>query len=555
MKAADLYIRVSTEEQADKGYSQRNQEEMLRKYCENNDVAVQNVIYEDHSAKTFNRPAWINYLDVLKREKKRSDVVLFTKWDRFSRNAGDAYQMINILRKFGVEPQAIEQPLDFDIPENKIMLALYLATPEVENDRRALNVFHGMRRAKKEGRALGTAPIGYKNKITEDGKKYFGIVEPQATYIQWVFEELAKGVKPADQVRKEANRMGLKCGSSVFWSMLRNPVYCGLVFLPAYKDEEERFVKGTHEPIVSEYLFYDVQDVLEGKKRRVKSKSKFEAEENFPLRGFLQCPNCGGMLTGSSSKGKSRYYPYYHCQPGCRFRHRAEEVNELFERELRKFIPHPAIKELYKIIVSKLFADYNKPENDEKKKISDEIDRLNSKISKARNLLLTDIIDANDYKALKEEAENSIKMAESKLNTMGTKKLSQGNIERLMDKAISTLSRLDTHYGNMSVSKKRELIGSIFPEKIVFDGKEYRTPRLNEAARLIYMINNDLYSTKNRKGHKSAYLSGDVESPGIEPASKTLVKPIFCRCRKKVAPNLHLFFKVLIYSYYFIKLL
>jgi len=57
-------------------------------------------------------------LDVLKREKKRSDVVLFTKWDRFNRNAG-AYQMINILRKFGVEPQAIEQPLDFDIPEIK----------------------------------------------------------------------------------------------------------------------------------------------------------------------------------------------------------------------------------------------------------------------------------------------------------------------------------------------------------------------------------------------------------------------------------------------------
>ncbi len=30
------------------------------------------------------------------------------------------------------------------------MLAVYLAAPEVENDRRALNVFHGMRRAKKK---------------------------------------------------------------------------------------------------------------------------------------------------------------------------------------------------------------------------------------------------------------------------------------------------------------------------------------------------------------------------------------------------------------------
>ncbi|WP_116788621.1 recombinase family protein [Flavobacterium psychrotrophum] len=527
MKNADLYIRVSTDEQADKGYSQRNQEDMLRKYCENNDISVQNVILEDHSAKSFNRPEWIKYLEILKREKRRSDVVLFTKWDRFSRNAGDAYQMINILRKFGVEPQAIEQPLDFSIPENKIMLALYLATPEVENDRRALNVFHGMRRAKKEGRALGIAPIGYKNKITEDGKKYFGIVEPHATYIRWAFEELARGVKPADQIRKEVNRMGLKCGSSVFYTMVRNPIYCGLIYVPAYKDEEERFVKGTHDPILSEYLFYEVQDVLDGKKRKVRSRSKIEADENFPLRGFLQCPHCGGMLTASSSKGKTRHYPYYHCQPGCRYRYRADELNELFERELRKFVPHPAIKELYKVIVGKLFSEFTKPENDQRKRISDDIDRLSQKISKARNLLLADVIDAEDYKALKEEAENEIKKAERLLNTIGANKPSQMQVEKLMDKAISTLSRLDTYYSTLPVSKKRELIGSIYPEKIVFDGKDYRTPKLNEAARLIYLINNDLYSIKNRKGQKSAYLSGQVESPGIEPASKTLVKPIF----------------------------
>ncbi len=59
--------------------------------------------------------------------------------------------MISTLRRLGVEPQGVEQPLDLSIPENKIMLAFYLAAPEVENDRRALNVFHGMRRAKKRG--------------------------------------------------------------------------------------------------------------------------------------------------------------------------------------------------------------------------------------------------------------------------------------------------------------------------------------------------------------------------------------------------------------------
>ncbi len=56
MRIADLYIRVSTDEQADKGYSQRNQEEVLRKYCEINCITVRKVIYEDYSSKSFIRP-------------------------------------------------------------------------------------------------------------------------------------------------------------------------------------------------------------------------------------------------------------------------------------------------------------------------------------------------------------------------------------------------------------------------------------------------------------------------------------------------------------------
>jgi DNA invertase Pin-like site-specific DNA recombinase len=146
------------------------------------------VIFEDHSAKTFNRPQWKKYLLDLKRSKGKADLVLFVKWDRFSRNAGDAYQMINTLRKLGVEPQAIEQPLDPSIPENKMMLAFYLAAPEVENDRRALNVIAGMRRAKKEGRYMGLAPIGYVNRTDEIGRKYIAPEEPVANIVQWSFE-------------------------------------------------------------------------------------------------------------------------------------------------------------------------------------------------------------------------------------------------------------------------------------------------------------------------------------------------------------------------------
>ncbi|MEO6522085.1 MAG: recombinase family protein [Mucilaginibacter sp.] len=92
MKIADLYIRVSTDEQADKGYSQRSQEEVLRKYCEINKISIRKTIFEDHSAKTFIRPQWQELLINLKKHRYKIDLLLFTKWDRFSRNAPDAYQ-------------------------------------------------------------------------------------------------------------------------------------------------------------------------------------------------------------------------------------------------------------------------------------------------------------------------------------------------------------------------------------------------------------------------------------------------------------------------------
>src|SRR4051812_22272603 len=133
---AILYIRVSTDEQAEKGYSLKHQQERLERYCEFQGIDIVATYQDDHSAKTFERPHFQNLLNSLKKRREAASLLLFTKWDRFSRNAGDAYGMISQLRKLGVDPQAIEQPLDLNIPENKIMLAFYLAAPEVENDRR-----------------------------------------------------------------------------------------------------------------------------------------------------------------------------------------------------------------------------------------------------------------------------------------------------------------------------------------------------------------------------------------------------------------------------------
>jgi len=250
---ADLYIRVSTDEQADKGYSQRHQEDTLRKYCEINHIEIRRVLFEDHSAKTFNRPVWKRYLLDIRKHKNIADRVLF-----------------------------------LSIPENKMMLAFYLAVPEVENDRRALNVMDGMHRARKEGRWMGAAVFGFANRTREDGTKYIAPKEPDASVMRWAFHELARGIFNTEQVWRMAQKRGFTKKKANFWQIIRNPIYCGKIIVPKYKNEEATVVKGLHEPLISEGLFYEVQSVLNGRKRAYRTRMR--VDDQIPLRGFFDLP-------------------------------------------------------------------------------------------------------------------------------------------------------------------------------------------------------------------------------------------------------------------------
>ncbi len=520
MKTADLYIRVSTDEQADKGYSQRSQEELLRKYCDINKIAIRKAIFEDHSAKTFIRPEWAKYLSDLRKHKGQADLVLFLKWDRFSRNAGDAYQMINTLRKLGVEPQAIEQPLDLSVPENKMMLAFYLAAHEVENDRRALNVIHGMRRARKEGRYMGLAPIGYANKTDESGRKYIEPSEPQASIIRWAFEKLAEGEYNTEQVFKMAKEKGFAATKNLFWFAVRNPVYCGKIFIPKYKDEEGRMVKGLHEPIITEALFYDVQDVLDGRKRHYRLKVVSDA--SLPLRGFLTCPepDCDKVLTGSASKGHSKYYSYYHCSRACTngkpCRLRADYVNDEFLKEIKKYIPRPEMADIYKITLKEAWYEQTAHQPDERKKMQVQLKDLESKLSYVMELLASKQLDPADFRQMSADYKAKIQKLETKLSIISDECV---NLSDLLDKGINNLLRLDYIYETGDIEKKRKVISSIYPEKLSFSENGVRTARLNEAVRLIYTLSKAFSENKTGQNGNYSTLSSQVGTTGFEPAT------------------------------------
>jgi site-specific DNA recombinase len=511
-KKAFLYIRVSTDEQADKGYSLKHQEERLRSYCQFQNIEVVGLYKDDHSAKTFERPSFQQMLTYLRKNKKTGDLLLFTKWDRFSRNAGDAYAMINTLNSQGVEPQAIEQPLDLSIPENKIMLAFYLAAPEVENDRRALNVFVGMRRAKKEGRWMATAPKGYKN-VRIDNRPTI-VPSEDAKYVKWIFEEINKDVMAPDLIRKAANKKGFNVSRSHFWTMIRNPIYCGRIFIQAYKDEEAHYVKSVHETLINEELFYNVQDILNGKKRPIVSTKQ---KEELPLRRFLTCSRCGGRLTGSASKGKLKRYFYYHCQPGCKERFRAENVNKETIEKLEEISAKKEAFILYKIILEKELKKTGKDISEDTQKIMAEIGKNLERIDYAEKMMLDKQMDMAEYRSIKNKYEAVIKKLKDEMRETAPR---TGDYKLYLDFGFNILQNAGRMYVLGSHELKRQFQCSMLAEKLIFDGKKYRTPFYHKDLELILSEVKRLIENKKGQNQKKLILSSGVVPPRIELGSK-----------------------------------
>jgi DNA invertase Pin-like site-specific DNA recombinase len=494
MPVADLYVRVSTDEQT-KGYSPRYQESVLREYCLAKNIQVRNVFYEDYTAKHFNRPEWRRLMVVLKRQRRQSNFLLFTKWDRFSRNTSDAYRMIDELKKLGVEPQAIEQPLDLSVPENKMMLAIYLTTPEIENDRRGLNTKSGIRQARKEGRYTNKAPRGYVNKSYENGRRYIAIHQKDADFMRWAFEQMGEGLYSAESILKELNKRGMKIDKNTFLINLRNPVYCGKIRVAATNDEPAHLVQGLHEPIISESLFFRVQNIMDGRSRILKG-AAIASPKDLPLRNFIKCNKCPRMLTGSASKGKTTYRVYYHCRSSCGVRYRAEEVNDAFVDELTKLIPRPGYVEIFTKSITEAYNNEHNAIKQENTELLKKIGDANRKTDNARELMLSGDIEPAEYRKVKEEMGSTIAKLEVRLNEINVQKSAPVNIKKLAQKAVELLCEIDKLYETANIEAKRYLVGLLFPEKLVYDMGVCRTLKLNKAAELIYLENKHLRAKK-----------------------------------------------------------
>lgn len=514
-----IYSRVSSDEQA-KGCSLDYQEKAMKEFCRKNQYNVVDCYREDESGKNFaRRPEIQKVMKFCKSNKNKVDLILFLKWNRYSRNMQEGLNNIDFFKKLDIRVNAVEQYLNWEDNHSKIMLAVYLSEAEVDNDNRSDGTKDGIHQTLERGRCANKAPRGYKNVKIGDYNKYVDIDNAKAPIIQWIFSEVAKGTQSPSYIRKLVERKhNWKINKNSFMDMLRNRFYIGEIRVPEYKGIPEHYVNGLHDAIIDKVTFEKVKEVIDGKKKSTPKLTKKIDPELF-LRKYICCPVCGKSITGATSSGNGGKYTYYNCSDDAKhFRCRAEEANELFAKFLSSLKPNETILRLYKEVLKDIRKD---GKFDIQKQIDghdDEILKIQERLNNLEDKYFDGETDKETYYRVKDRYNKNISMLEEKIDILENP--NRANLEPKLTYSIDLINNMDYYIRNAKVEVKCKLISSIFPEKVVFDGKTYRTNSLNKVLDLIYQQTNELRGNKNGKNSNNLNFSHLVPRAGIEPAWK-----------------------------------
>lgn len=401
-----IYVRVSTEEQAEHGYSIDAQLDTLRNYCKMYGKEVYNE-YVDRgvSGKSMNGRYELQKLLQDAKEKLFDEVIVW-KINRFARKNIDLLHIVDILDKHNIAFRSFSENFETATPIGKFALQMMGAVGELERNTIVDNVKLGMKQRAKAGRHNGKLPLGYKvlyDPINPFADSSLVIVPEEALVIQKIYHLYSTG-RGLKSIANELNHSGFftKQGNafsiSAIKAILTNPMYVGRIRYNHHENWSEKrrrgrnpnpiLVEGKHEAIIPEELWENVQELM-NKKSSISPRT-FNGE--YLLTGLIRCPKCGAAMVASRTKSKQKngehiVRMYYSCG---NFRSKGSSVcsaNSIRKQEAEDYVV-TRLKEvlseekILKSIVEKMnnkLRNRTQPLQQELKHITNQIEQIEAK--------------------------------------------------------------------------------------------------------------------------------------------------------------------------------
>lgn len=308
-----IYLRVSTREQAEEGYSLPAQREACLKFIrEKGWTLADEYMDRGESARSQDRPQLQEMLSRVGKDKDIQAVVVH-KIDRLARNMEDHVAIKAVLRRAGAQLVSVVENVE-DSASGRLVEGIHALMAEFYSANLASEVKKGMLQKAKNGGCVYKAPVGYKNvREMVGGHNVAQVVidEQAAALVHLAYRLYASGDRSLTDVREVMNKRGLRTvhskakppqplTKSAITHMLSNRFYLGFV---TYKGVE---YPGQHEAIISPDLFNRVQDMLAARDVSGERKRKHP----HYLKGSLYCGECGSRMSYALAKGR---YAYFYC--------------------------------------------------------------------------------------------------------------------------------------------------------------------------------------------------------------------------------------------------
>lgn len=437
-----LYGRVSTEEQALRGFSIEAQVDALKEHCKKNNMKIVDIYLDEgiSGAKPpLKRPALNRLLEDVKAGK--IDMILFTKLDRWFRSVKEYFKVQEILEDNKVEWKTILEDYDTSSANGQMAITIFLAVAQNERDRTAerIKVVLDHKRKNKEACFGGQAmPFGYTKEKDPNGVMRL-VKDPETEKAcQEFWDILIKSNNLNKAIRHMTHEYGITKDWKSWSRMTQSDFYCGIHrgvqdYCPAYVSPEE-------------FLKFQERETVKGTPTGIP----------YFFRGTMRCPQCGHKLCGNSDRRYGRVNKSYRCAIRGRGCTNHGAVSELkIEKQLME-----RLDEFMRDTIAEVEIEANNPKN--KTDAERRIKNLKEQLRRLNVMYMAG--NKSDEEYFKEDAEIklAISKAEKELEISRPR-----NVEHLKDMLESDYQTL---YKTFTPEEKQEFWQDLIKE-IKLDGK------------------------------------------------------------------------------------
>ncbi|QJC53086.1 recombinase family protein [Paenibacillus albicereus] len=467
------YVRVSTDEQADKGNSLGEQQERLAAYCKAMNWGAPKFFIDDgYSAKDLKRPAVKKLIREV--EAQKFDIVLTTKLDRMSRNLLDMLQFVKMLSEKNCNYVSASEAFDTSTAAGRLVLQLLGTFAEFERERISERVKENMLSiARNSDKAITNPCYGYD--IT--GEKY--TINPEESMNVLLMFDLAEQGLGYRAIAKALNDTGSKTRGTakrpaVPWSpatvkkLMHNEALRGVMIYNKRENKNGKLVlrpkeewiirENNHPAIIGKERYEEVKKILDSRKLT----NRHADSETYLLTSLVRCGHCEALMIGNTARyvrGPKRYeYFRYTCQTytklsGCFYHavHRDDLENKIIESI--KQLASNSLKDIQKIKIANSSSS-----SEELEDLKRQLQKVNRRMQKQIEAFEEDLITAQDLKIATARTEKERSEIAAAIDRLESKKSNGGDVQNRVQRMLGDVTSIDRVVAKQAI---RQLIDSI----------------------------------------------------------------------------------------------